>query len=372
MSMFELGMSLEYAGAWGVPEAVREFLQNALDEQKENPENIMSVDYNPILEVLSISNKNSKLTPKTLLLGSSSKRGKSDLIGEHGEGYKVATVVLMRNGVSVNIYNNESKEVWQSRVVDSRRYGSKIVVFDISRSLFKHNDNLVIELVGITPEMWKEIVEKSLFLRDDVVEDEVIEGECGSILLNEAFSGKIYVEGLYVCSSERVEFGYNFKPDMISLDRDRGLVDTFDLRCAIAKLVISTGNAEFIRKNINTRDFQYIASFIHNYVGNVSELSNGVYEDFVGEYGEGSVPVSSNEEFNVKKNLGMNPVMVEDQVARVINIVERNYEVNDDTVDIDEAFENLLKSVRYLIPSDIYDQFRSLWSLARKGNRREN
>lgn len=369
MSMFELGMSLEYAGTWGVPEAVREFLQNALDEQKENPENVMSVDYNPTLEVLSISNKNSKLTPKTLLLGSSSKRGKSDLIGEHGEGYKVATVVLMRNGVSVNIYNNESKEVWQSRVVDSRRYGSKIVVFDISRSLFKHNDNLVIELVGITPEMWKEIVEKSLFLRDDVVESEVIEGEKGSILLNDAFSGKIYVEGLYVCSSERVEFGYNFKPDMISLDRDRGLVDTFDLRCAIAKLVISTGDAEFIRKNINTKDFQYIASFIHNYIGSVSELSDGVYEDFVSECGEGSVPVSSTEEFNVKKNLGMNPVMVENQVARVINIVERNYEVNDETIDIDEAFENLLASVQFLIPYDTAEQFRTLWSLARKGKK---
>lgn len=39
MRRYELGMALTYAKGWGVSDAVREFFQNALDEQKENPEN---------------------------------------------------------------------------------------------------------------------------------------------------------------------------------------------------------------------------------------------------------------------------------------------------------------------------------------------
>ena len=137
MRRFELGMNLEYAKDWTVVDAVREFYQNALDEEKENHENIMSFSYNKDTQTITISNKKSKLTPKSLLLGESSKRGKDGLIGRHGEGYKVATVVLMRNGITVTIYNNENKEVWSSSLVKSRRYDSNIVVFDIEKKFFQ-------------------------------------------------------------------------------------------------------------------------------------------------------------------------------------------------------------------------------------------
>lgn len=86
MRRFELGMSLDYASSWGVAEGVREFFQNALDEEKENPENKMSFFYNVEEGTISISNAKSKLTPKSLLMGSSTKRGNANLIGEHGEG----------------------------------------------------------------------------------------------------------------------------------------------------------------------------------------------------------------------------------------------------------------------------------------------
>ena len=79
MSRFELGMSVNYAKAWNVEDAVREFFQNAIDEEKENPENKMSFNYDKENQILTIGNKKSVLTPKTLLLGVSSKEGKSDL-----------------------------------------------------------------------------------------------------------------------------------------------------------------------------------------------------------------------------------------------------------------------------------------------------
>ena len=36
MRRFELGMTLDYASDWGITDAVREFFQNAMDEEKMN------------------------------------------------------------------------------------------------------------------------------------------------------------------------------------------------------------------------------------------------------------------------------------------------------------------------------------------------
>ena len=97
MKRFDLGMSINYCPTWGVVESVREFFQNAHDEEIVNPENKMYFGYNKDSKTLCIGNKNGRLTTNTLLLGQSSKRDSSETIGQHGEGYKVATVVLLRN-----------------------------------------------------------------------------------------------------------------------------------------------------------------------------------------------------------------------------------------------------------------------------------
>src|SRR5699024_4879916 len=156
---------------------------------------------------ISISNAKSKLTPKSLLMGSSTKRGNANLIGEHGEGYKVATVVLLRNGVTVRIYNNESNEVWESRIVRSKRYESDIVCFDIRKEIFNKKDNLVVELSGITPEMYEDIVKKNLWLQNSVGEER--RGDYGSVLLDKRYSGDLFVEGLFVCHNPNIRWGYN-------------------------------------------------------------------------------------------------------------------------------------------------------------------
>lgn len=183
---------------WGVSDAVREFFQNALDEQKENPENKMYWEYNQETKTLIIANKHSKLSPASLLMGSSSKEGKNELIGEHGEGYKVATIVLLREGKTVKIYNNTVNEVWTSRVVRSRRYGADIGCFDISKDFFNKEYDLVVKIEGITEDDWAKIVDSNLHLQDNI--GETISADDATILLEDKYSGKIYVEGLYVCT----------------------------------------------------------------------------------------------------------------------------------------------------------------------------
>lgn len=335
MRRFELGMTLNYAGSWGVAEGVREFFQNALDEEKENPENKMSFFYDAEKQVFTISNAKSKLTPKTLLMGSSSKKGKDELIGEHGEGYKVATVVLLRNGVTVRIYNNESNEVWESKVVKSKRYNSEIVCFDIKKEFFNKKDNLVIELIGITPEMYSDIVKKNLWLQEDL--GEVRQGEKGTILMASRYCGDIFVEGLYVCHKSGINWGYNFKANIVNLDRDRGLVDTFDLKWAIAKVVAGLNDADFVINNLDNSDLRYISQYKDMITGydQVDEpeedfspkkdLSDRALEKFYDDNGTDAVPVSNNADFNYYAKIGARPIMVETQVSDLIYSKPREF-----------------------------------------------
>lgn len=353
-------MNLEYAKDWTVVDAVREFYQNALDEEKENPENIMSFSYNKDTQTITISNKKSKLTPKSLLLGESSKRGKDGLIGQHGEGYKVATVVLMRNGITVTIYNNENKEVWSSSLVKSRRYDSNIVVFDIEKKFFQKESNLVVELQGITQEMYDAIVKSNLHLRDDVIN--VKDGVAGRILLDSQFSGCIYVEGLFVCKKEEIQWGYDFKANVVKLDRDRGLVDTTDLKFVIAKLITGLEDVEFVSKNINNPDLKFVHVYLDSEVSKSKKLSDRVYSDFVEKYGDDAIPVDSTEEFNIRANAGMKPVMVNTNIKNIIEYSDRGFKsaINAKS-DVDKRFEEWLTRSKVFLPSSYVSEILKLW-----------
>lgn len=359
MSRFELGMSVNYAKAWNVEDAVREFFQNAIDEEKENPENKMSFNYNENSQILTIGNKKSVLTPKTLLLGVSSKEGKSELIGEHGEGYKVATVVLVRNGVTVRIYNNEKGEIWTSRVVRSKRYDSEVVCFDIEKKFFNKKENLVIELEGITKEMYSRIVENILHLQNV---GEFMQSSEGRILLEERYSGKIFVEGLYVCTNSNVEKGYDFNAGMLKLDRDRGLVDTFDLKYVIAQMYLGLEDNDYIINHINDKDLAFVSSKLQYCVRCRKDIiSDGVYSAFLEEYGESAIPVVDSNSFNEYHELGYKPVLVSRQVYEAINLKKRDLFSSYSISDIDREFnEWIMRNSMWLSDSEIV-KLRDLW-----------
>lgn len=170
MANYELTVSMGYVPTWTHVDAVREIFQNAKDEETVNPENKMFFDYNEETETLMIGNKTGKLNKSTLLIGISDKRNDNRTIGQHGEGYKIATVVLLREGLSLKIYNFGCNEVWTAKKIKSRRYGVDIPAFDIQKagSLLRPvaNHDLVFEIQGITAEMYEEILESNLYLQE--------------------------------------------------------------------------------------------------------------------------------------------------------------------------------------------------------------
>ena len=105
MSKIELTISPNYVPTWTYLDAVRELFQNALDQEEQNPENVMRWSYDEDALSLTISNAHSTLSIASLLLGQTSKADDKSTIGQFGEGYKIATLVLLREGKTITFYN---------------------------------------------------------------------------------------------------------------------------------------------------------------------------------------------------------------------------------------------------------------------------
>lgn len=314
---FDLGMSLEYVSQWGLVEAVREFAQNAKDAETFNKDNKMYFDYDKDAEILRIGNKNGCLTTETLLLGKTTKANNADMIGQHGEGYKVATVVLMRLGKQVKVYNRSVKEVWTAKVVNSKRYNAKVVVFDIEKvSIFKSvpDHDLIFEISGISEDEYASIVESNLSLQDLKEGVDYIESRGSKILLGEKFAGKLFVGGLFVTSSRYAKKGYDFKPSLIKLDRDRSFIDGLDLQFLTGKVICESGNMELVRQLKDVWDGQYIRWYLRDGFeqDTVADLYNEAYDDFIVKWGRDAIPCNDTDTFNRLKRNGYNAVMLKD------------------------------------------------------------
>lgn len=329
MKRFDLGMSINYCPTWGVVESVREFFQNAHDEEIVNPENKMYFGYDKDSKTLRIGNKNGRLTTNTLLLGQSSKRDNSETIGQHGEGYKVATVVLLRNGKGVKVYNRADKEVWTAKTIKSRRYQADVVVFDIEKvSIFKSipDHDLIFEISGIDEDEYNAIVDSNLFLQDLREGEDYITSNPGyplttrmcKVLTGEKHAGKLFVGGLYVTTSKYAKYGYDFAPGLVKLDRDRGFIDGIDLQFLTAKVISATGDTELINESKNFWDGSYFKYYLSSYKSvfdnsSYAEMFDKSYQEFLDENGEDAIPVQTTDDFNRLSRNGFNPVLVEEK-----------------------------------------------------------
>lgn len=358
MRRFELGMSLDYVMNWSVVDAVREVFQNALDEEIQNPENKWYFNYDENSQTLKIGNKMSRLSTKSLLLGSSSKRNDASTIGQHGEGYKVATIVLLRCGCGMKVYNYNEKEIWTAKIIKSRRYGTEIGVFDVEKmGVFKSipENSLIFEITNISKEVYDSIKMKNLWLQDDL--GKTLDSKYGRVLLDERFAGKVFVKGLYVCDKEQLVYGYDLAPDLISLDRDRGLVDSFNLQYNLGKLLLDVDDIDFIITAKDTWDGYYIRCFAYYETEKLSEVYNDALKNFIEKYGEDAYPCTSTEEFNRLSKRGYNVAMVTENEHYYITHSEGYSSiVSDDNIDLGTELQNWFDKIKEYLPSELSEE----------------
>jgi len=362
MGKYELSIAPNYVADWGIVEAVRELFQNALDQETISNDNKMFFEYDEESCVLSIGNKASVLEIKSLLFGSSTKSGDERTIGQFGEGYKLASLVLTRLEKTVTFYNYGKKEVWRPRFVNSRRYDSQILTFFTEKHIWSkvpHN-NLVITVDNISAEEYELITDSNLHVGDP---GPLFEATQGKILWDRA--GEIFVNGLFVEFRDDLSYGYDMSPKYIKLDRDRKAVKDFDLRYLTGKMLLQVNDSrqEEVVEAIQTgkNDTEYM----HYRRTEVQNDYRVVLKDkFVEEHGDKAVPVRYQHQIDeVKKQYpDAKPIVVTENEQNLIGDVnvENLTEVTEKSLKekLEDWFEKLLETTE--LEDELVTEFNEL------------
>ena len=146
----------------------------------------------------------------------------------------------------------------------------------------------------------------------------------GDILLDEEMQNKIFVNGLAVSCSEDMEYGYDFKPKYITLERDRKTCDSWNAGDITSKMIAESmlqGKIDFERVKYmveESTDDVYHLDF-NTHLGGVQEIQKRMIESFDKQYTTPySIPVREQSDIDRVKAYGGNPVVVPYKVANLL------------------------------------------------------
>ncbi|UOF80194.1 sacsin-beta sandwich [Caudoviricetes sp.] len=206
-SIIQTNILKTYVPDWTIEHALRELLQNAIDQGE------YTIDYSH--GILTIATR-SQLTIKDLFLGYSSKRNDNTKIGQHGEGLKLALLVLARE--------SRKPVIITDTLTIQPSFTSEIDILQfevVERPLTKQSNMTLIDCL-ISQE------EYDLFCNINLPKD----SDTGPIL-DSNNNSKLYIGGLFVGETTYF-YSYNFAPEQLKLERDRRVADMNDLEEAIA------------------------------------------------------------------------------------------------------------------------------------------
>lgn len=250
MKKYELSMTRDYVSSWGFIEAIRELIQNAYDSPGKEVINIADSS-------ISITNVDMSIPSSTLALGKTSKRNDVETIGCYGEGYKLAILVLLREGYDITILNGN--KVWTPSFEYSETFETEVLCISEKDS---KGSTLTFIINNIPSYKLDEIKEE--FLGLDGENYSYINTMYGQIITDKKYAGRMFVNGLPIFKDEKFRYGYNFKPQHVNLDRDRKSINIRELKRITSLAMTYMEDPDFnlvdmvIEKDRKAEDAEYI------------------------------------------------------------------------------------------------------------------
>lgn len=288
-TQYVLSLSPDYVKHWGFWEAIRELLQNSIDQQQVDSKCEVVFDYDNELETLTVGSTNCKLSRKSLLLGNTTKANSTETIGCFGEGYKLAILVLTRALLDVEIHNGD--EIWRPYFKYSDKYESDVLVIDVLPAPYDLK-GVAFRISGV-PESLEDHPgddDKLRICYDDIHQNYLINEPNDKIFDEEHMSGRVFIKGLFVCRFDDLHYGYNFAPHRISLDRDRRMISEWDVKVQASYLWQADEDEDrlFAAVKAEIPDVEYVTL-------TDTRIENRLIEDFQKEH-IGAIPIASQKE----------------------------------------------------------------------------
>ncbi|KAH7305638.1 hypothetical protein BKA65DRAFT_560112 [Rhexocercosporidium sp. MPI-PUGE-AT-0058] len=306
-----LGLTRNYVPSWTSRDAFREFFQNWVDGMIEahkvtrdtikintndsdkewvatahRPGSGGMIGFIRFLKkkgTLELSNFKAQLHRKALDIGVSTKRTANDTAGTHGEGFKVASLVMVRKGYQVRYESSKYYWSFQFGGRDKRHLYCHLTPMkdsEISKRMLVHSARTAAGRPrDLVSNIWEDVsvkigkvysakgnqIETSTFLDWIKVSFELnrppncIKTPDGDLILSKNFGGQMYLKGLYIGNSattKALKFGYNMSHGDVNRDRQR-LINGAEEAAILAKIwgsAITAGDEEAL--NEYTRMFR--------------------------------------------------------------------------------------------------------------------
>jgi hypothetical protein len=251
---YKLSLARNYVSSWGVVQAVREFIQNALDSDSPFEyewESSFQASWKPIAPsadlhedtfTLALVSRHSILRPEQLLLGGGTKAGDLDKIGSFGEGFKLALLVLTREGRPTTILNNG--KAWTPTFEFDKAFGAEALQIEETDAPIA-GSGVTVLISGLTQEEREKITDSCLLMQRRL--GNFIEVPQGRILPD--LPGRLYVGGLFICET-KLQHGYDIRPNLLRLERDRQTVDNFELTWLVKDMWFASGKTQEVAEMI--------------------------------------------------------------------------------------------------------------------------
>jgi len=308
MARFEISVSAGYVPGWGLQEGIREVFQNSRDEEERCPQHPMQASYTSRGNGhLNITTVGVTLDRAVLLLGETTKVG-TRARGQFGEGLSLALLALVRAGHDVRIENGD--ESWLPSLRYSEQWGRELLVVD-TRALGTNRNHFKVEIQGVFLDDWEEVKRRTLFLPGALPKNEkVLRVGDDTVLLKRP--GDVYAKGLWVGRYSDLAVGYDL--DSVQLDRDRKLVDYWDLRYKLGELwgraLECEESATLLVEHVGpmlAADTPDVGSLRHA-IG--ARAKAALVGGFTALHGDEAVPVRSTEEAEKVEAAGLTAVIV--------------------------------------------------------------
>lgn len=215
-----LTIDKNYCEDWGIKEALREAIQNALDTHTD-------VDIQQSGNMYYICDKGEGMELRDFIMGITKKRGDETVIGQFGEGISIACLVFARLGRQVSIYSKgkryffaiEKDEMWQEELLTiyiedwTNEPGTKVQI-ECSAKDMEEAKSLFLAFQPVPPKT------QATIGYTDILDS----------------PGNVFVNGLWVAKISSV-YGYNFRHHKSLVNRDRNAINQSAINTAVSEVM---------------------------------------------------------------------------------------------------------------------------------------
>lgn len=240
------GFGSEYLPEWKVAQALREIYQNFLDYGDYDEEFTYVNEDKSVVEV-KLTNGWEPQDLQYLRIGNSNKGDNTNAIGHHGEGLKMAFLILLREGFKSNIFTSRYS-VWPDWYQDNEIGDCFAFQYEI-HDMYEAPYSLTFQC---NAKDFKEFKDK-LLQPEDIIHTNSYWGDLVAKPKGDIYSGR-----LFVCNMEKVGRAYNILPNRLPLDRDRCAPRTVDIQYATSQILESSN--DFDIDDLDNHDSVYLSS----------------------------------------------------------------------------------------------------------------